>query len=229
MNYSEPPQRPVRKQPEPRSTRPLDRQQQITLAVEIIGDGARRSDIERTFRWGAGFLKRAQRRQRSGQRWVMLTKKHKSAAVRLAKALRKLKIALAHPDLTEDLKLDSRDERSLLSWIKGGAPDEIDLQAWFEERLLKRWFERAYTAAYKTKLPQPKNIQRVQREAVEQAAALCKKHGLPLTVTRTKRTAEGALRGSQFCRLAAVIFGDANADLSRQCDTYIKQMRRPSD
>jgi hypothetical protein len=60
---------------------------------------------------------------------------------------------------------------------------------------------------------------------VQQAAKLCTKYRVPLKVTRTKRTAEAELRGSQFCRLAAVIFGDANADLSRQCAAYIKQKR----
>jgi len=55
-----------------------------------------------------------------------------------------------------------------------------------------------------------------KNKAVAAAANILNIHGLPLTVTKKSDTR----KGSVFCRLAAVLYGDKRADLSSRCRSY---------
>jgi hypothetical protein len=58
--------------------------------------------------------------------------------------------------------------------------------------------------------------------AVATAATILESHGLHPTATRKSDTRNASV----FCRVAAVVYGDKNADLYHQCRTFLKARNR---
>ena len=138
-------------------------QKRVNLAMQILGEGARRREVERTLLLETAFIERLKNYKQSGWYGVQ-TKDQKEAADRFEMALRKLDTAIKglkgvglHHSLLADFPID-----------------EIDI---------KRWRNRAKEAV-DAKLPQPKPIDRAKRRAAEAAARLLLKYGHPLGLGR---------------------------------------------
>jgi hypothetical protein len=79
----------------------------------------------------------------------------------------------------------------------------------FDEIAIKFARER-FEAAAKTKLGPPNRTDLGKKRAALAAARLLQKHNLPVKVSRD----------GKFCRLAALLYGDEEADLFRHCRAY---------
>jgi hypothetical protein len=119
-----------------------------------------------------------------------VTKRQKNAARTLALALRRLSHILASRDLAWTLRDKIRID------------DEGGL-----ERYIKDWIVLA-DAAVARNLSKPSGYDAAKHEAAKQAARLLMEQGKALIRTRKK---------SDFCRLAAVLYGQPRADLYRHC------------
>lgn len=121
--------------------------------------------------------------------------------------------------LTKEQKVASRKFAIALQRLEPAlknAPWCVTVGFPLDEADLRHWREKADTAAA-TKLGRPDPSNRAAQSAVRTAAALLRKYRQPLNVTRC----------GKFCRLAAIIYGDARADLFRQCQAYKRQ--RPEE
>jgi hypothetical protein len=81
--------------------------------------------------------------------------------------------------------------------------------------------------AYETAAGIPKRDAYAKRSAARSAKYLCESFGIPLRATRkNKKTNKEA---SVFCQLAAVLFGNEDADLSHYCRELLVTKELPDD
>jgi hypothetical protein len=132
----------------------------IKEALRILGDGARKAGAVQNIRYNMQAVQRQKNYKSSGD-YGTLTKPQKTAARRLAAALRRVEVAAKNPNLAFDAQL-------IFSFDVEG----------FE--LMRRAAE---AIAYQ-KLAPPSPADGAKSYAAKAAARLLLKHGLPLNVTR---------------------------------------------
>jgi hypothetical protein len=98
---------------------------------------------------------------------------------------------------------------------------DASVYMFFPRTELLKWTARceeiAETPSGKTK----RKIAEAKRLAVSKARGLLFKHG-------ASDAADDATRGSRFCRLAALLYGDPNIELHNQCRVLLRESRKKS-
>jgi hypothetical protein len=176
----------------------LTREQRIDRACRIIGTDADRDYVERVVDSVLGEEEersRYVRRVAEGNFLGPPNKDEKRALSRLADKLGKVKESFDEPTMRHMFRL----ERDLDQWL--AKLEKFQKLAQAVAALPPKAEGRAVMAAWGA------------RELLEE-------HGLPLTVTKPRRatTHKEASPGSKFIRLAAVLYGDEDADLHNYCD-----------
>lgn len=170
----------------------------VDQALKILGDGARETDAALTIDYAIRVMPRHKNWKRSGDFGIQ-TKIQKKAVQRLATKLWQAAIALKDPNLPLDVQLLFEHD------------SEVDAGFRFSVEDLER--THAVIAAKANKpLKPPTRADEAKRYAAEEAAQLLVAHGLPLNVTRK----------GKFCRLAAVLYGEPDADLFWHCRAVAK-------
>jgi hypothetical protein len=170
----------------------IDRHKRVGLAAKIIGvDKSREAEFQRDIKLAITFIERLKRNKLFG---VIRNTKEKQAVRQFGIALRRLEIAFDNPELDQ--------------YLHAAFPlDKFEFE---------RWLTYCKEAA---NVPLPKSSTKgklrpataAKRYAAKAAARLLKRHGLPVHVTR-----KGA-----YCRLAAVLYGDKDADMFEQCRSVL--------
>jgi hypothetical protein len=183
------------------SERRLTRDQIVDAAVKIIGKGrSRRDDVEVIV---DHMIKLCERSKRTRSRE---SKNQKQFARQYSAALRKV-IAM-----TRRAPTDFR----ALPLLKISAPQlNINNEVFDHEHLLRhlRLLHGICESWEKSKLGKPKPDAYEKRLAAGAALHLIKMHDIDPTTTKT----------GEFCKLAAVLYGDKTADLQHHCREALRQ------
>jgi hypothetical protein len=126
------------------------------------------------------------------------TKEGKAAAGRLAKALRRLQIALAEPDLDGIVAAAAVTRHFTPEQIAGAVRYCDEVRAARTGKLSRKGAE-------------------AKRRAINRAHALLTKYA--------GHAADDATRGSRFCKLSALLYGDPDIDLHHQCLAALRKLR----
>jgi hypothetical protein len=89
----------------------------------------------------------------------------------------------------------------------------------FPRNKLRGWIERCDEKARTPSRKSKRTTAEAKRLAVMRACLLLFKHG-------TSGAADDAARGSRFCRLAALLYGDPKVDLHNQCAAYLRDRKK---
>jgi hypothetical protein len=173
----------------------------VDAAVKIIGEGiARRADVQ------AIVEKMSKMCELSKRTRLSQSKNQKQFAKRYRLALRKV------IDMTRKAPTDLRSP-----WpLPVSAPQlGIDEKLFNHEHLLRhlRLLHAICESWEKSKLGKPKPDAYEKRLAAEAALHLIKMHDIDPTTTKT----------GEFCKLAAVLYGDKTADLQHHCREALSQ------
>jgi hypothetical protein len=136
---------------------PRERSRRVAKIVTIVGNVAKRSEIEEAIDFHDNTYWDQARR---GHYWIR-TKKQKAAVNRLARALQRLRAVLNQKDLLPTLRSDF-------------PMNESDLEQWC----------RRVEQIKATKLLNRAHLDRAKRHAVESAAEFCECHGVKLDKSR---------------------------------------------
>jgi hypothetical protein len=185
---------------------PIQQRMRVLQAIEIIGPGARKAKVELEVVSCSNFVERLKNLKKSGTNVRRLntgvvrqkTGGHLGVMTKQQKkAAGNLAKALYHLEMA----LNNPDLVSNL--VLDFPMDKDDFET---------WWKRAKAAAT-TKLPYTGRLNLAKQHAVEAAASLLKAHGLPISGTRK----------GQFCRLAAVLYGNSRINLYHYCCAYLEK------
>jgi hypothetical protein len=193
------------------SNQPLSRNKiraDVDMAFRIIGPSARRNIVEEAVEFGRKLVE-LQRQVGGG---VALARKKQRAAEHLAAAIRKTVAALNDPDLESSLREDFPVDATKALAI-GGFIDFDRVVEMGPQEILQIYVELVEQSAVLQSLCPPG--MGPAPVAVILAAELLEKFDLPITTTRKPTR-------SKFLRLAAVFYGDPEANLYKHCCEFKK-------
>ena len=219
-----------------KSPEPLTQEQRVQEAVKIIGKGsARRADIEvELFRFEQTRDALARIRTR-GSKATVRALRTLGAALRRANATLPydFRLLLGIDQMIWNLEVyeatlgntvaSSEKLKEWLEDLEAKKPGMSAAEKW-KEWLETKPGERPNLIDVKPGKPKPDAY--AKRMASLSAMYLCEKFGIALTTTRaTIRKTGEKTKASVFCRLAAVLYGNENADLQHYCRELVQKRR----